>query len=269
MRLLSTIILGTIFSTAVWAQSPFAGTWKQNRAKSQFDPSSGVITIEPFEQGIRYSTAAGPVYAGPLDESERSGLGAQGSDKFKLKKLGDRGYEATQIRNGKVIVRERVEVSSDGKKLTRSFTTYNRKDGSGTTNIFTHTRTAGDPKPFPYIGSWTMDRSLTKFGSDPVPLIISDSSGVLTWSDPVSNTRLTIDAAKGTVTPTGDNLAPDTKQTVKRIDDRTLELTFNRGPITTTSLYAVAPDGKTMTVRSTTVGTDGKPRTSTFLYERQ
>ena len=151
-----------VLSASLCAQSPFAGTWKQNRQKTQFDPSTNVLTIEPFEQGVRFSTASGPIYSGALDDTERPGLGASASDTFRLKKIGDRGYEASLLRNGKVVLRDRVEASTDEKTLIRSLTIYNRKDGSGTTDVFTHTRTSGEPRPFPFIGSWTVDRTLVR-----------------------------------------------------------------------------------------------------------
>jgi hypothetical protein len=99
--------------------------------------------------------------------------------------------------------------------------------------------------------------------------MIAESGGVLTWSDPVTNNRATVDLDKSTVTQTGDNLATDLKQTVKKVNERTLERGFARGPLTGTSVYAVSADGKAMTVRSTTIGTDGMSRTNTFFYERQ
>src|SRR4030095_5025618 len=138
---LKTIALALMLSASVYAKSPFAGTWKENRAKAQLDSTTGVIIIEPFQSGIRYSTGAAPIYAGTFDESENPGLGSMATDTFKLKKVGNRGYDAVLLRNGKVISRERIEVSDDGKKLTQSFTIHNPKDGSQTTNVRTFNRT--------------------------------------------------------------------------------------------------------------------------------
>jgi hypothetical protein len=146
---------------------------------------------------------------------------------------------------------------------------FNRKDGSGTTSVFTHTRTAGDPKPVAYVGTWTNDRALTKWGSEPLPLVITESGGHMTMSLTATNTRLDLDLGKSTVTATGDNLASDTKRTVRKIDDRTIELGTTRGPVSSTTVYNVSSDGKTMTVKFTGKSREGKPLSQVFVYERQ
>jgi len=120
MKTLLTATLLLAFVATAHAESPFAGVWKQNRAKTQYDANGGVLKIEADGSGIRYSSPGLPVYGGPLDGSERPGLGSMAADTFKLTKRGDRGYEAVLSRNGKAVNREVVEVSPDGKTLTTS-----------------------------------------------------------------------------------------------------------------------------------------------------
>src|SRR5262245_45547382 len=115
MKTLPTFALLLAFAAGAFAESPFVGTWKQNRDKTQFDARGGVLKIEAEGSGIRYGGLGGPVYGGALDGSERPGLGTFAKDTFKLTKTGDRGYEAVQSRNGKGTVREVVEVLPDGK----------------------------------------------------------------------------------------------------------------------------------------------------------
>ncbi len=86
---------------------------------------------------------------------------------------------------------------------------------------------------------------------------------------PLGSARTTIDLAKSTVQVTGDNVATDAKHTVRKMDDRTFERGFARGPITSASVYTVSADGRTMEIRSTSTGADGKSRTFTSVYERQ
>ena len=198
-------------------------------------------------------------------------MGALAKDTFTLKKTNERGYEATSSRNGKPTVREVVEVSPDGKTLTSSFTSFApRKDGKQLTNVFTYKRIGGQGKPFPFIGNWRIDRKLTKWAEEPIPMTITESGGVLTMNSPVSDTKLIIDLDKSAATVTGaSNPATDISRTVRNLDKRSFEMSTTRGPVTNKSLYRVSPDGKTMTIRSATLGDDGKPTTSTSLYERQ
>ncbi len=145
MKLLSITVLLAFAAGAAFAESPFVGTWKQNRAKAQFDPTGGVFTIEPFGQGVRYTTPATPVYEGEFDNVDRPGLGVMTQEKFRLKRIDDRSYEVTETMNGKVVTRQKVQVSEDGSKLTITFVSYFRKDGKPITTTTTHLRTAGTP----------------------------------------------------------------------------------------------------------------------------
>ena len=139
MKSLSVVTAILAFSTSAVAESPFAGTWKLNRDKAQVDRLE--LKIESEGTGIRYSSRVSAVYAGPLDGSERPGLGSMTKDTFTLKKSGERGFEATQLRSGKPVSREVVEVSPDGRTLTTSFTLLTpRKDGKQPTNVFTYKR---------------------------------------------------------------------------------------------------------------------------------
>jgi hypothetical protein len=167
------------------------------------------------------------------------------------------------------VVREVVEVSPDGNTMTSSFTFLARTDGKQPTDVFTYKRTGGEGKPYAFIGAWKEDRTLRKWGEAPVPMIITESGGVLTMSNSVTDARTIIDLNKSEVAMTGGNPANDATRTAKKIDERSFEMTFTRGGRTTNSLYRVAADGKTMTLRFTSPGEGGKPVTSTFLYERQ
>jgi hypothetical protein len=269
MRLCSAVATVLAFVGIAYAQSPFVGTWKMNRDKTQFDANSGILKIEADGQGIRYSSAGTAVYGGPLDGTERPGLGTYAKDTFVLKKNGDRGYETVQSRNGKYTVREVIEASPDGKTLTSSFTQLGRKDGKQPTTVNTYKRTSGDGKPHAFLGTWKRDPKLTKWGDEPTTMVLTDSGGVLTMNNTTTDLKTTIDLAKGTVALTGGNPATDVTRTAKKIDDRCFEMSTTRGGRTQTSVYRVAPDGKTMTVKFTCTGEDGKPVTTTNVFERQ
>lgn len=271
MKTLPTATVLLAFVAAANAGSPFVGTWKLNREKTQFDANSGILKIEAEDSGIRYGSPGFPVYGGPLDGSERPGLGSMVKDTFTLTKRGDRGYEAVQSRNGKRVVREVVEVSPDGKTLTTSFTSLApRKDGKQPTTVYTYRRTGGDGRPDPFIGDWKLDRKLTKWGEEPLPTIIAESDGVLTISNTVTDAKMIIDLNKSAVTSTGEsNPATDIARTAKRIDDRSFEMSTTREGRTRTTLYRVSADGKSMSIRFTSLGDGGKSVTTTSFYERQ
>jgi hypothetical protein len=101
-------------------------------------------------------------------------------------------------------------------------------------------------------------------------MIITEKGGVLTMSDPVAEAKTIIDLNKSEVKVTGAfNPATDITRTAKRIDTRSFEMSTTRGGRTWTNLYGVSADGKTMTIRSTRKGEDGKTRSWTWFYERR
>ena len=130
MRALTIATTLLAFAAAANAESPFAGTWKLNRARTEFSADGGILKIEAEGSGIRVGGPGSAFYSGPLDGTERPGLGFAAKDTFALTKSGDRGFQAVQSRNGKPVFREVLEVSPDGNTLTRSFTFLGpRKDG--------------------------------------------------------------------------------------------------------------------------------------------
>jgi hypothetical protein len=111
---------------------------------------------------------------------------------------------------------------------------------------------------------------LTKWGAENVLHIEEMPNGVLSLSEiPSTDLRLTVDLEKSSVTATGTSNATDTKRTVRKLDERSFETSSVRGPVTSKRTYSVSPDGKTLNLRVTAAGAEGKSRTSTLVYERQ
>jgi hypothetical protein len=128
-------------------------------------------------------------------------------------------------------------------------------------------------------GSWVLNVSKSKYGTGTPPKsqttkLESTDSGLREIVDRVN--------ADGTTTHWDLTVKYDGKEyavvgdpsrdkvIVKKVDDRTLEVTNKKGGAVTTRMQiVVAPDGKTRT--NTVKGTDanGKPFTSVMLFERK
>jgi hypothetical protein len=65
------------------------------------------------------------------------------------------------------------------------------------------------------------------------------------------------------------NPPTDVTRTVKRISANSFEMSSTRQSVTSTNLYTVMPDGKSMTIGFSGKGEDGKPVTTTSFYDRQ
>jgi hypothetical protein len=125
-----------VFSAAAWAQQdPFVGTWKQNLAKSKYDPGpppaqGNMHKIEGVANGLKVTTSGGvdaqgkPVgtqwtvyYDGkdyPMKDSSNT------YDSISLKKTGARSFETVSKKGGKALRTSQWSVSADGKTLTRT-----------------------------------------------------------------------------------------------------------------------------------------------------
>ena len=209
------------FAAAATAESPFAGTWKQNRDRTQFDADSGVLKIEAEGSGIRMVAPATPsTVARSMAASVRVWALSPKIHSRSLKK-GDRGYQAVQSRNGKP-ASARGGGGLHGRQHSHHFIHFARSSKGRKqqpTTVSTYNRTGGDGKPYPFIGTWRVGPDAYQVGEEPWPMIITESGGVLTMSNPVNDTKTIIDLNKSEVTVTGAfNPATDITRTAKRID---------------------------------------------------
>jgi hypothetical protein len=143
---LSFIVAAMMSSVIVNAADLFTGTWIENRDQRKYDERPSIITYERYENGIKFSSGAGPVYAAKLDDKEYPLLsGAPATDKLRLKKIDDNTYETSVHRGERQISSERIQVSDGGKKLTRRVTSWD-DEGKPTMNVLIYTRRRGADK---------------------------------------------------------------------------------------------------------------------------
>lgn len=117
-------------------QDPFVGTWKQNLAKSKFDPanlapkSGSTSKIDAIEGGLKFTNdgvdAAGKPthneWSGKFDGKDNPVKGDPNRDTAALKKIDDDTIEIISKKAGKVVGTNRTVFSRDGK--TRTQTAY-------------------------------------------------------------------------------------------------------------------------------------------------
>jgi len=265
-HLLRSVLLLSVPVTML-AADPLVGTWKVNRSKTQYDKRYPVVTYEPFGgSGIRYSTEMGPVYGATLDEKEYPTLGATAStDKVKLKRIDDKSYEITRTRNGRKYSVERVQVRDNGKMLVSRVTTY-PEHGEGTTNVYYYSRLSEGDKAMPYFGKWQLDPQKTEYGAEQSVTVAESDGGLKMTFVPGGNTQTV--KLDGSATPLPD--VPTTTVSGRRIDDRTVELTYKNGPdVTSIVRLSVSSDDKVLNVRVEPHLKSGETRTVVSQYERQ
>ena len=132
MRGLRRLIATCVFSTALFAaNSPYAGTWKLNTAKSKFAPGTGMkeaaVTFEAVGDQMKRTVAG--VDSDGQQMNESSTIAWDGKDHkiadeggaaitAAVNKVNDRTLHVIVKNNGKLMETVHAVVSSDGKKMT-------------------------------------------------------------------------------------------------------------------------------------------------------
>jgi hypothetical protein len=266
VTLLCIVAVG-ISAAAVNAADLFTGTWMENRDQRKYDDRPSKISYDRYENGIKFSTASGPVYAAKPDEKDYPLLsGAPATDKLRLKKIDDNTYETSIHRGKRQVSSERIEVSDGGRKLTRRTTSWD-DEGKATTNVLVYARDGGPADDAPLYGKWVWDRSQTKWGGEPQTVTISsDPNG---WKYQFTGYK----AAHSVKFDGSETPVPETKGVTvsgKRMDDRNVELTFNReGKVQSVIHFTPSEDGKQLNLRSTLHLANGETRVNAVSYTRK
>ena len=132
------------------------------------------------------------------------------------------------------------------------------------------------------IGTWKLNVEKSKYTPGPFPVkslttvresisggVKTTNTGVRTDGTPINaSVTLKYDGTAVAVTDTG---APYDTVAVKQVDANTFtsETKKNTGPYHGTGRTVISKDGKTMTTTTKVTDGDGKPFTSTLVYDKQ
>ena len=141
------IVLVMAVSAALWgAANPIIGTWKLNPEKSNDSahriPKSLVYTYAANGDRIKLTRDEIGVqgqsrhseWSGKFDGQDYPDAGNPGLDTMAIKRIGDRTFEFTGKKAGKVVATQKSVISEDGKTLTNI---NNSKDEKGEPRSYT------------------------------------------------------------------------------------------------------------------------------------
>jgi len=121
----------------LWAAEPFAGTWKENVAKSHTSTpnKNQVVEFTAQENGLKLAAdgidADGKTfhvtYAAKFDGSDYPLTGFTGADTIAIKRIDANTFSELIKKAGEEVVSARLVVSKDGKTLTRTTKEKNAK----------------------------------------------------------------------------------------------------------------------------------------------
>lgn len=148
LEYLAFVVLAVMASVQVIAQAnPLLGTWELNVAKSKYTgmpaPKEVTRTVEAESDSVKYTYAGTAADGSPISygftvkydgkDYPMTGTAPGGVDMIAIKRINPNAYEATQKKDGKVVVNTKVEVSKDGKVTT---VTTKSVDSTGYVAVF-------------------------------------------------------------------------------------------------------------------------------------
>ncbi|MCA1601651.1 MAG: hypothetical protein LC776_08415 [Acidobacteria bacterium] len=243
-------------SSAFAAEDAFVGKWKMNPAKSQLGGQQ--YKVEEAGEG-KYRFVSG-------DDVET--FGTDGKDyptKFgntvAITPAGPNTWKFSRKRDGKVISTGTWTLSDDGKTITIS-NDNTRPDGSTFRTEAKRKRIAGTSG---FVGTW--ESGEVKVG-EVTPFEVQKWQGDgYSLINPAFQGRIDLKLDGKDYTGKGPRVPADATVSGKRVDDRTMELTYKlKGKTTSIERWVVSADGKTLTQTDTAAG-QSKPQIE--VYERQ
>jgi hypothetical protein len=224
-------------STAVFAQSPFDGTWmtKLDTAKLPTKPDEYSLNNNMYE-----CLTCVPKVSVKADGMDQKVTGHPYYDTVAVKVVNASEVEVIEKKDGKVMFTDKSTVSSDGKTLDDKFT-----DTTGTqpvTGEVTMARVkAGAPGSHAMSGSWRTEK-IDTISNNGLTITYKGTADGLKMSDPNGHSY---DAKFDGKDYPIDGDPGHTMVSLKKISDRTIEETDKR-------------DGKVVGVFRITVSSDGK-----------
>src|ERR1700757_3986567 len=129
LRILLILALGFVALAESFASDPNMGTWKLREAKSRFSATAAKnLTVTYAAEGSNVKVTVAPTdpqgqpnhstWTGKFDGKDYPVIGDPSSTARSCKKIDDHTTEFTEKKDGKITIRGRIVVSSDGKSLT-------------------------------------------------------------------------------------------------------------------------------------------------------
>jgi len=245
--------------TALFAQSPFDGTWKTNFDQSKLSPKPIVFSLS---NGMYECTSCAPKFNVKADGSDQAVTG-QAYDTIAVKEVDAHTIHVVAKKNGKTAWEQTRTTSQDGKTLNVKTTSYPPNSTQPVTAEVILGR-EGTPASGANAtsGSWKIQKVsesenglLVTYKGTGNELSMSSSTGS-GWTAKLDGKDYPVKGDYGV-----DSVS------IKRIDDRTVEATYKRGgKLMSVDRITVSADGKTLTTVSDYKPTD---RVSTYVATKQ
>ncbi|HXW90006.1 MAG TPA: hypothetical protein VEK33_05630 [Terriglobales bacterium] len=254
-RSFQSLLIACLVSGALWAANdPFVGEWKLN-------PSRSILTDQMKVESLGANKYAFDFGAGTAETIVADGTDQPGifGTTLSVAVEGPEAWKLVRKKDGRMLITGNWKLSEDGNTLSDDFTSI-ESNGSTSNVNYVYKRTGAGSG---FAGTWESTSETLK--SVFVLQVQPYEGDGLSFIYPSRTANVKFD---GKDYPNlGPNLTPGSVSSVRRVNERTLEMTDKiDGKVVDTRQIELSPDLKTLTV---TVHHAGRSEPNIFVFDRE
>lgn len=256
-RALPLLVLCLLAITSWAATDPFVGDWKLNPSKSKLTDVMKVESLGASKYAFDF-IGDGKGEAIVVDGTDQPGIFGT---TLSVTVEGPDAWKVIRKQNGRMLLTAKWKPSKDGNTLADDFTSI-APDGSTSTVNYVYKRTAGGPG---FAGRWV---STSETLNSVFVLQVRPYEGDgLSFIDPSEGATKSVKFDGKDYPNVGPNVAPGSTSSVRRVNERTLELTNKiSGKVVSTQQGELSSDLKTLTITAQIVG---RSEPNILVFDRQ
>ena len=255
-RTFELLLVACLGTGALWAANdPFVGEWKLNPARSKLTDQMKVESVGANKYVFDFGGGSETIAVDGTDQPGNFGstlsVTVEGADTWKV----------IRKKDGRMLITATWKLSKDGNTLTDDFTGI-EPNGSTFNLNYVYKRTAGSSG---FAGTW---ESTSETVNSVFVLQVRPYEGDgLSFIDPSEEETKNVKFDGKDYPNLGPNVAPGSASSVRRVNERTLEMTDKiDGKVMDAQQIKLSSDLKTLTM---TVHTVGRSEPNIFVFERQ
>ena len=255
-RTFELLLVACLGTGALWAANdPFVGEWKLNPARSKLTDQMKVESVGANKYVFDFGGGSETVVVDGTDQPGNFGstlsVTVEGPDTWKV----------IRKKDGRMLITATWKLSKDGNTLTDDFTGI-EPNGSTFNLNYVYKRTAGSSG---FAGTW---ESTSETVNSVFVLQVRPYEGDgLSFIDPSEEETKNVKFDGKDYPNLGPNVAPGSASSVRRLSERTLEMTDKiHGKVMDAQQIELSSDLKTLTM---TVHTVGRSEPTILVFERQ
>jgi hypothetical protein len=255
-RTFELLLVACLGTGALWAANdPFVGEWKLNPARSKLTDQMKVESVGANKYVFDFGGGSETIVVDGTDQPGNFGstlsVTVEGPDTWKV----------IRKKDGRMLITATWKLSKDGNTLTDDFTGI-EPNGSTFNLNYVYKRTAGSSG---FAGTW---ESTSETVNSVFVLQVRPYEGDgLSFIDPSEEETKNVKFDGKDYPNLGPNVAPGSASSVRRVNERTLEMTDKiDGKVMDAQQIELSSDLKTLTM---TVHTVGRSEPNILVFERQ